>query len=173
MITTVDFGLQTSTRRLKPPPKPNKARKISLEILDPPTNLTPRRKCLEQKANEKKETLPNYRENLRKVNNLPPELDNQRKNLNLNEEETWKETQDEEEEGRGKKIIKEDKEGRNRSIPLPQSKAVQRKEAGTSKLTRKVPEITKFLEEKFRKSENSSDSGNKFENLGGKNVRQK
>ena len=156
---------------MKPPTKPNKARKISLEILDPPTNLTPRRKCLEQKANEKKETLPNYRENLRKVNNLPPELDNQRKNLNLNEEETWKETQDEEEEGRGKKIIKEDKEGRNRSIPLPQSKAVQRKEDGASTLPRQESKTTKLLVEKFRKIENSSKSGTEFENLGGKNIR--
>ena len=154
------------------PPKPKKARKISLEILDTPANLTPRRKFLEQKAKEKKETLPNYRENLRKVNNLPPELENQRKKLNLNEEETWKEPQEEEKEGRRKNIMKEDKEGINTSIPLPQSKAEQRKEVGASTLPRQVPKTTKLLVEKFRKIENSSKSGKEFENLGGKNVRQ-
>ena len=69
--------------------------------------------------------------------------------------------------------MKEDKEGICTSIPLPQSRAVQRKEVGAAMLTRQVPEITKFLVEKFRKLENSSNSGKEFENLGGKNVRQK
>ena len=104
------------------------------------------------KAKEKKETLPNYRENLRKVINLPLIIETERKKLNLKmnlkpkKEETWKEPQEEENEEGRKNSVKEEKEGKLTSITLPQSRAVQRKETeeGASKLTRKVPEIKNF-----------------------------
>ena len=138
--------MRTSTRKLKH----KNVRKLSLVILDKQAALTPRRKFLANKAAEKKEQIPNYRENLRKVTNLPIRIEIERNELelklkmnkNYKTEETKKEPQREEnEEGRKK----ENCEGRKGRKHHPaQVKGSKEEGDGASKLSRKVPETEKF-----------------------------
>ena len=106
------------------------------------------------KAKEKKEPLPNYRENLRKVTNLPIKIEKERKELNLKmnlkpkTEETKKEPQEEENEEGRKKEKCEGRKGRKtaKHHPGPVKGSTEEVE-GASRLTRKVPETKK----KFRR----------------------